>query len=320
MLYTAGLQNSRPSRGHAVHNGQFPVRWFRFVRLQPQLRTPIPTASPGRRRAGIALALAMLIVLLPCAIADAQATKKSVVSKKPALAKKVGTAKKDADPGVQHNESVPERLELGQGAPAYFYRPKASGQRPVVMYLHGRGGNPEQDCMKWAKVARDVGWLLCPSGIESRGGGGRGWSNNWRASKGVVDRALAALREKFGRRVQLYGNILVGYSEGAFVAMNIGVREPRVYNRWLILAANDSYWLGEGEAELRSASRRIKRVYLLTGERDLVVANTRRVFDILDELGVRVIVRTPGDLGHEIPDARMKELYERPLRWLAAAP
>jgi predicted esterase len=136
------------------------------------------------------------------------------------------------------------------------------------------------------------------------------------ASKAVVDKAVAALREKFGRRVQLRGNTLIGFSEGAFIAMNVGVREPETFNRWLILAANDNYWGGEGQTELVKRYARIKRVYLLTGERDEVVDSTRRVFDILDEAGVHVIMRTPEDLSHEIPEDRMRTLYRRPLRWL----
>jgi predicted esterase len=190
----------------------------------------------------------------------------------------------------------------------------------VLVYLHGRGGNPEMDCTKWAPVARDFGWILCPSGPEDRGGGARAWANNWIAAKNVVDSALAALREKFGRRVQLRGNTLIGFSEGAFAAMNIGVREPEVYNRWLILAANDGYWGGEGQEELEKQYARIKRVYLLTGEQDGVVDNTRRVFDILDQAGVHVIMRTPEWLAHEIPEDRMRRLYNRPLRWLNDIP
>jgi predicted esterase len=153
-----------------------------------------------------------------------------------------------------------------------------------------------------------------------RGGGSRAWANNWIAAKNVVDTALAALRDKFGRRVQLRGNTLIGFSEGAFVAMNIGVREPEVYNRWLILAANDGYWGGEGQDELVKQTARIKRVYLLTGEQDGVVDNTRRVFDMLDQAGVHVIMRTPEWLAHETPVDRMRRLYVRPLRWLNDIP
>jgi predicted esterase len=212
----------------------------------------------------------------------------------------------------------PERLDLPGMAPAFYYPPKERGLKPIVMYLHGRGGNPEVDCTKGSQVARDFGWVVCPSGPEDRGGGARGWANNWMAAQTIVDRTVAALREKYGRRVQLRGNTLIGFSEGAFIAMNIGVREPEVYNRWLILAANDNYWGGEGQSELEKRYARIKRVYLLTGEQDEIVDSTRRVFDILDQAGVHVILRTPEDLAHEIPEDRMRLLYRRPLRWLNA--
>lgn len=212
----------------------------------------------------------------------------------------------------------PQTLEIEGSAPAYYYPPRAKGvKRPVVVYLHGRGANPAQDCQKWALVAREFGWVLCPSGQEDRGEGARGWGNNWPAAREAVDRAFAALAKKAGRFMQTRGNTLIGFSEGAYVAMNVGVREPEVYNRWLILAANDVYWGGEGNDELKKSRAKIKRVYLLTGGQDGVVDNSRRVFDTLDAARVHVILRTPDDLGHEVPEERMRELYHRPLKWLA---
>jgi predicted esterase len=214
----------------------------------------------------------------------------------------------------------PRKLDLAGSAPAYYYPPDGGrGLQPVLLFLHGRGGNPERDCAKWGRVAREFGWVVCPSGPEDRGAGARGWANNWTAAKSVVDKAMAALREKFGRRVQLRGNTLIGFSEGAYVAMNVGVREPEVFNRWLILAANDVYWGGEGQDELEKRYARIKRVYLLTGEHDEVVGETRRVFHLLDDAGVHVMLRIPEGLAHEIPEDRMRTLYRRPLRWLNAA-
>lgn len=233
----------------------------------------------------------------------------------------MAAARPDAKSDASKGPKRAERLDLPGMGPAFYYPPAGGrGLKPVLVYLHGRGGNPEADCTKWAPVARDFGWILCPSGPEDRGGGSRAWANNWIAAKNVVDKALAALRDKYGRRVQLKGNTLIGFSEGAFVAMNIGVREPEVYNRWLILAANDGYWGQGDQEELEKQNTRIKRVYLLTGEQDGVVDNTRRVFDILDQAGVHVIMRTPEDLAHEIPEDRMRRLYIRPLRWLNDIP
>src|SRR6266508_4367885 len=68
----------------------------------------------------------------------------------------------------------PERLDLPGANPAFYFEPTSrTGLRPVLVYLHGRGGNPQVDCMKWAHVAREFGWIICPSGPEDRGGGAR---------------------------------------------------------------------------------------------------------------------------------------------------
>lgn len=215
----------------------------------------------------------------------------------------------------------PVMLEVPGQAPAYFYPPRTKGaKKPLIVWLHGRGGNPERDCQKWAKVATEIGFILCPSGPENRGGGARGWHNSWPGAKRSVDAAVAAfMATKHGKRVKSGANILIGFSEGALVAMNVGVREPEVFARWLILAANDVYWGMEGVNELKKNKKRIKRVYLLTGEKDGVVENTRRVFGSIDKESVKVRMWTPEDIGHEVPEDRMRTFYRRPLRWLAAA-
>ena len=50
-------------------------------------------------------------------------------------------------------------------------KPRSKAARPVLMYLHGRGGNPAEDCRKWARVGRQFGWVVCPSGPGDAGGG-----------------------------------------------------------------------------------------------------------------------------------------------------
>ena len=211
----------------------------------------------------------------------------------------------------------PVTLEVPHQAPAYFYPPTSrTGKKHVVVWVHGRGGNPEADCRKWAGVVREHGWLLCPSGGEDRGGGARGWNNNWPQAKGTIEAAFNALRAKHSRFIPAKGHTLIGFSEGALIAMNVGVRDPETFNRWLILAANDVYWGGEGLSELKKSQRKIRRVYLLTGGQDGVVDNTRRVFESMEKENVKVRMWTPEDIGHEVPADRMQTFYRRPLRWL----
>jgi predicted esterase len=213
-------------------------------------------------------------------------------------------------------------LSLPHGGKAYYFEPLGKGRRgmkPVVVYLHGRGGHPEQDCLRWAPIARRFGWLTCPVGpIEY--GTGRAWDNNWASAQQLTMAAISALREHYGRRIQLWGNTLVGFSEGAYAAMNVGVREPHTFNRWLILAANSTYWGGPGLEALQTARERVRRVYLITGEHDEVVEGTHQVESWLRRANVTTRVTTPEDMGHEVLLERKPYLYSEALRWLDSGP
>jgi predicted esterase len=128
--------------------------------------------------------------------------------------------------------------------------------------------------------------------------------------------ALKALRAKYGRRVQLYGNTLIGFSEGAFVAMNIGVHEARTFNRWLVLAGTDQYWGGTGVEALWRNRARIRRVYLLTGEHDGTLEGTRRVLRQLRRARVTSKFYELKGYGHQVPLKSKGWLFEAALRWL----
>jgi len=231
----------------------------------------------------------------------------------------------DAEP--HHDHEDPDDRALGGGlrqidlpgaAPAYYYEPQGRGRlglRPVLVYLHGRGGHPEADCRRWASLARRYGWLVCPSGPVPYGDG-RAWDNNWPSAHHATMAAINALREKYGRRVQLWGNTLIGFSEGAYAAMNVGVREPRTFNRWLILAANSKYWGGPGLEALGSAKNRVRRVFLITGEHDEVLEGTHQVEEWLHKAGVPTKVITPSNMGHEVPLEKKTEMYRSALSWL----
>ena len=229
------------------------------------------------------------------------------------------------DPASAGRKTAPEvdkngmsELKVPGAGPVYYYEPVGpgrNGMKPVLVYLHGRGGDAEQDCHRWAAVARHFGWLVCPSGPVAHNSG-RSWNNSWPSGQHAVMGAIHALRDRYGRRIQLFGNTLIGFSEGAFVAMNVGVREPKTFNRWLILGADTSYWGGSGLEALQDARDRVRRVVLITGGRDQVVNDTRKVAEWLSRARVTIKVQTPDDLAHEVALDRMPGLYENALRWL----
>lgn len=213
----------------------------------------------------------------------------------------------------------PTALEVPGYGDAFYYKPRSKSRRPIVMYLHGRGGNAFEDCRKWARVARQFGWIVCPQGPTAGDGGGRTWNNDAETATRIIDATVTALREKYKGRVRARGNILIGFSEGAFIAQQVGLRDPVRWNRWLILAANDQYWFGDAPGLLEQNRAKIRRVYLFTGENDQVAENTKRAGELLKTARIPVRVKIVPGLGHEVPADRMITNYRRPLRWLVAA-
>ena len=231
--------------------------------------------------------------------------------------------KPEADKGAEA-ESKPissdgmRALEVPGAGTAFYYEPNGPGRkslRPVIMYLHGRGGQPRTDCKRWAPVARRLGWLVCPSGPGARGDG-RGWNNNWGSAHHAAMATIQALRGRYGRRVQLFGNTIRGFSEGAYAALNVGVREPRTFNRWLIMAGDAKYLGGPGIEALSGAGNQLRRVYLITGEQDGVIDGTRQIERWLKHAGVATRVSTPKDMGHEVALDDKAGMYRAALVWL----
>lgn len=213
----------------------------------------------------------------------------------------------------------PLRLEVKGRPDAYYFKPRVKGMRPILMYLHGRGGNPAEDCRKWARVGTQFGWVVCPSGPETTESGGRTWGNGAGYAQIILDDTIKALRAKYKGKVQLRGNVLIGFSEGAFVAMQVGLKDQRTWSRWLILGATDQYWQQDLTDAFDPKKRKVQRVYLLTGKNDQVAQGTERVGTILRKKKVPVRVKIVPGLGHEVPADRMISTYRRPLLWLTAA-
>jgi LysM repeat protein/predicted esterase len=249
---------------------------------------------------------------------DAQLTPPSdTPSAEPEAPKAAGD--KDEEPESKPISSDGMRaLDVPGGGTTYYYEPTGPGRRslrPVIMYLHGRGGQPRVDCKRWAPVARRLGWLVCPSGPGARGDG-RGWNNNWGSAHQAAMASIQALRNRYGRRVQLFGNTIMGFSEGAYAALNVGVREPRTFNRWLIMAGDAKYLGGPGIEALSGAGNQLRRVYLITGEQDGVIEGTRQIERWLKHAGVATRVSTPKGMGHEVALDDKAGMYRAALVWL----
>jgi hypothetical protein len=76
---------------------------------------------------------------------------------------------------------------------------------------------------------------------------------------------------------------------------------------WLIVASCDRYF-GYDKTVLEEARKKVKRVYLWTGETDGVVKESEATFEHLKTLGVKVKLNVAQGYGHERLDQLVTEL------------
>lgn len=195
----------------------------------------------------------------------------------------------------------PEQLELAGMPDAWFYRPRVGGRRRIFVYLHSRGADPKEACRHFAEVIPQYGWLVCPVGPGSRNATRRVWNNNATVARRYSVAALDALNRQFPRRTFRNDNVIMGFSEGAFVAMQTGLAEPQRFPRWIIFAAHDGY-VGMNTELYPVARRALRREYLITGTGDEIVARTRRAAELMrrEHLGAVEMRIIPG-MVHELP-------------------
>jgi phospholipase/carboxylesterase len=175
------------------------------------------------------------------------------------------------------------------------------GPRPLIVVLHGYGDTPEANVPFYRKVAAEIGAIVAaPSALRPRPSGlGFSWTFRDEAEWWVL-RAIERIKAE--HEVDAQRIILAGFSQGANVALEVGLRHPDRLAGLLPIA-------GRWDSRLmRSPAAGGPRVYLLTGERDRSAATFEEAERALAAAGLEVRLRVVPNLGHSYPARPTREL------------
>ncbi len=175
------------------------------------------------------------------------------------------------------------------------------GPRPLIVVLHGYGGRVAQNAEVYRKVARELGAIVAAPAAVRRDRDGRGFSWTFRdESEWWVLRAI----EKVSARHEIDTErlILAGFSQGANVALSVGLKYPERFVGLLPVA-------GHYEAHLMPVpAGRGPRVYLLIGQKDPFAATFVEAESDFRRGGLEVRLRMVPGLGHSFPRRATTEL------------
>jgi predicted esterase len=188
--------------------------------------------------------------------------------------------------------------------------------RPAIVYLHGMWASPEDSCGYFEHATTPFGFLVCPRGNAPLAGrhvsGSAGaWSTPdgrmWTGTYSTVAPQLRAALDAAGRLLpgkldRAASGTLIGYSNGAYFAVEVACSEPGRWTGLVLLSMR----LELDVARLTAAG--VQRVVLAAGEKDGARASMQALATRTDAAGLATRFVSLGETGHQFPpdlDARM---------------
>jgi predicted esterase len=189
---------------------------------------------------------------------------------------------------------------------------RARGARSLtVVYLHGIHGLPQNGCPWLASGASELGWLVCPAANTQLANGTFSWGGTVAAQRDVVARAERAAQDS-GADPDA-ANVLVGFSQGAYVALDlVHARLGRVRGLVLIGAA-----VAPSRAMLEAGG--VSRIVLAAGDLDGASAPMKRAAARLVREGMDARFVSLGAIGHSY-ETTEKEALRDAIVWSGTSP
>jgi predicted esterase len=180
--------------------------------------------------------------------------------------------------------------------PAVVVAPPDARAVPLLVATHGAGGTPEWECERWAKVAKNRWFLLCPRGTAlRRGEAGSYYYPDHHALEREVRAAVDAARGTFGARLASEHGVYVGYSQGATMGALMLVDHGAPFPHLLLIEGGSGDWTLARAQRFRATGG--KSVFIVCGTEGCA-QRAARAKPVLERAGLTASVEvTPGG-GH----------------------
>lgn len=190
----------------------------------------------------------------------------------------------------------PELLAPEGDAPAVLVFPPedVTRPRPITVMLHGMCGAPENECPYFAPVAAKDSWLICPRGTLTCSSGGATWAFSRRTE--TVELAIRRVEAAHLGQVDAHEDAtLIGFSLGAFVAMDLVNRQPTRWERVVLIG-------GKVMPDTRHLLRGTTQLVFGAGEFDQSYPHMSASVRRLRAAGVAATFLSLGRVGHRFAD------------------
>ena len=181
--------------------------------------------------------------------------------------------------------------ETGDQPGVVIFPARGAGPHPLTVLLHGMCGDPARSCSHFADEVTRTSTLICPRASQRCDGGGSSWpaSGVPEAVERAVTRAKAELPDTID---DSHGRTLIGYSMGAFRALQIAQASSGKYPRVMLIGANISV------NQSLLTQNGVERLLLCAGNWDMTHDHMQREAERLRRAGLSARFLDLGPVGH----------------------
>lgn len=190
--------------------------------------------------------------------------------------------------------TAPSPIELAEteNLPGVVIFPaRTSGPSPITVVLHGMCGDPFNTCSYFAAHVTQTANLVCPRASVRCAGGGASWPQSGvaEAVRAAVERVKAALPVPAD---DTQGRTLIGYSLGAYRALEIAQTSSGEYPRLMLIGAR----VALNQRRLEQSG--VHRVLLSAGRSDMMHDPMQRETERALRTGILAHFLDLGPVGH----------------------
>lgn len=221
-----------------------------------------------------------------------------------------GPAPTTPEPGPEAREREGQRASEVAALPVAALAPPRKSAPVVVTMLHGMCSDVSRTCDAVRAATPEGALLSCPQG-NALCGESFDWSGEGPEKAAHLDERVGADLEARGfARERSGGDVLMGFSRGAFVARDVALARPGRYKSLVLIGAALSV-----EPKALAASG-VRRVVLASGDHDHAARTMRALHTRLSAAGVESRYVSLGPVYHTLPPDTAERLREA-LRWAA---
>ncbi len=196
----------------------------------------------------------------------------------------------------------------------YWTAPHAPGRQRLMAMLHGVCNPPGYACGLWTDTAKDLGFLVCPTGNASCGKAmydAPTWTVGETQMDEDLERAITVVESHAQGELAREDAVLLGFSRGAYAAPKIAAAHP---GRWPYLV------LIEADVKLTAAQLRaakVRGVALIAGGIGSQLAGERKTANALAAQGFPAKLWVMEKAGHHY-SADIATLMNEAITWVTA--